>query len=116
MLKTIDPLLTGALLRILADMGHGDEVAIVDANFPSASMGRQVVELPGTEATTVMAASCTVSQAPRASRGSMADAVSAKVPSSGAGAASVGAGMWSAKSAPARNSTSRSGSAPTQCR
>ena len=40
MLKNIDPLLTGDLLKILADMGHGDELAIVDANFPAFEMGK----------------------------------------------------------------------------
>ena len=35
MLKTINPLLTGNLLSILSDMGHGDFV-ITDANFPAA--------------------------------------------------------------------------------
>jgi L-fucose mutarotase len=33
MLKNIDPLLSPDLLKVLAEMGHGDEVAIVDANF-----------------------------------------------------------------------------------
>ena len=34
MLKGIHPLLTPDLLRALAAMGHGDTIAIVDANFP----------------------------------------------------------------------------------
>jgi L-fucose mutarotase len=33
MLKNIDPLLGPDLLKVLAEMGHGDEVAVVDANF-----------------------------------------------------------------------------------
>jgi L-fucose mutarotase len=33
MLKGIHPLLTADLLHALAAMGHGDEIAIVDANF-----------------------------------------------------------------------------------
>jgi L-fucose mutarotase len=33
MLKNIDPLLAPDLLKVLAEMGHGDEVAVVDANF-----------------------------------------------------------------------------------
>lgn len=40
MLKNINPLLTGELLQVLATMGHGDEVAIVDANFPADSVAR----------------------------------------------------------------------------
>ena len=38
MLKGIDPLLNAELLHILAGMGHGDELAIVDANFPATTM------------------------------------------------------------------------------
>jgi L-fucose mutarotase len=42
MLKNIDPLLNAEVLTILAEMGHGDELAIVDANFPAVTMGRSV--------------------------------------------------------------------------
>lgn len=56
MLKNLDPLLTGDLLAILADMGHGDEIAIVDANFPADSMAQRLVRLPGTTATDALAA------------------------------------------------------------
>ena len=54
MLKNINPLLTGELLKTLADMGHGDDIAIVDANFPAATMGKRVIELPGQSATDVL--------------------------------------------------------------
>ena len=49
MLKGIDPLLSPELLKILAEMGHGDAVALVDANFTAASLGcgKPVVRLPG---------------------------------------------------------------------
>ena len=40
MLKGIDPLLTPDLLKVLAEMGHGDELVIADANFTAASLGR----------------------------------------------------------------------------
>ena len=56
MLKGLDPLLTGDLLQVLADMGHGDEIAIVDANFPAATMARRLVRLPGSTATEALAA------------------------------------------------------------
>ena len=42
MLKNIDPVLSPELLFTLREMGHGDELAIVDANYPSASSGRPV--------------------------------------------------------------------------
>lgn len=47
MLKNIDPLLTGELLAILRDMGHGDEIALVDANFPADRVAQRLVRLPG---------------------------------------------------------------------
>ncbi|MDV7105356.1 RbsD/FucU family protein [Vibrio sp. TH_r3] len=37
MLKSIDPILNPELLFSLSKMGHGDRLAIVDANFPSYS-------------------------------------------------------------------------------
>lgn len=56
MLKSIHPLLTGELLAILSDMGHGDEIVISDANFPSASLARRLIRLPGISSTDVLAA------------------------------------------------------------
>lgn len=49
MLKNIDPLLTPTLLRELAAMGHGDFIAICDANFPAYSVAgdRPLIHLPG---------------------------------------------------------------------
>jgi len=40
MLKNINPLLSPELLQVLAAMGHGDELAVVDANFPADSVAR----------------------------------------------------------------------------
>jgi L-fucose mutarotase len=59
MLKGIDPLLSGPLLTILAEMGHGDELAIVDANFPAVSMGKRVVQI-GTSAVATLDAVLTL--------------------------------------------------------
>lgn len=56
MLKTINPLLTGELLAILSDMGHGDEIAIVDANFPADSLAQQLVRLPASSVTNALEA------------------------------------------------------------
>lgn len=50
MLKGIDPLLNPDLLHLLRAMGHGDEVAIVDANFPAATMGKRVIRMDGVSA------------------------------------------------------------------
>ncbi len=60
MLKNIPPLLTPDALHALASMGHGDDVAIVDANFPAASMaakgGARLVQLAGASATQALQA------------------------------------------------------------
>lgn len=47
MLKGISPILSPELLKILMEMGHGDELVIGDGNFPAASMGRRLVRLDG---------------------------------------------------------------------
>ena len=49
MLKGIDPLLSPELLRVLAAMGHGDEICLADANFPAETIAgsRPLVRLPG---------------------------------------------------------------------
>ncbi len=50
MLKGIDPLLTPDLLKVLAEMGHGDEIVLADANFTAQALagGKPVLRLPGT--------------------------------------------------------------------
>lgn len=35
MLKNIDPVLTGSLLKALDELGHGQKIALVDRNYPS---------------------------------------------------------------------------------
>ncbi|MEA4896931.1 L-fucose mutarotase [Bacillota bacterium Meth-B3] len=47
MLKGISPLLSPDLLKVLAEMGHGDELVIGDANFPAQSMGQRCVRADG---------------------------------------------------------------------
>ncbi|MGH6814233.1 MAG: RbsD/FucU family protein [Hyphomicrobiaceae bacterium] len=52
MLKGLDPLLSADLLWVLAAMGHGDDIAIVDANHPADTIARatvsgRLVRLPG---------------------------------------------------------------------
>ena len=51
MLKGIDPILSPDLLAILRAMGHGDEIAIVDANFPAAANAARLVRADGVSAT-----------------------------------------------------------------
>lgn len=47
MLKNIDKLLTGDILKLLCDMGHGDELVIADANFPADTLATRLIQLPG---------------------------------------------------------------------
>lgn len=56
MLKGISSLLTPELLKVLAEMGHGDEIVIADGNFPSASIGRRCLRLDGHGGADVMKA------------------------------------------------------------
>ena len=50
MLTKINKILTGDILKILCDMGHGDTLAIVDANYPAYTNGQRVIQLPGVNA------------------------------------------------------------------
>lgn len=56
MLKNVNPLLTPALLAILRSMGHGDEIILVDQNFPATSIARRLVDLSGARLDAVGAA------------------------------------------------------------
>lgn len=47
MLKKIPQNLSPELLRVLMEMGHGDEIVIGDGNFPAESMGQRVVRCDG---------------------------------------------------------------------
>ena len=52
MLKGIDPLLSADLLWVLAAMGHGDDLAVVDGNHPAETIARattsgRLIRLPG---------------------------------------------------------------------
>jgi L-fucose mutarotase len=65
MLKGIDPLLSADVLWVLAAMGHGDDIAIVDGNHPaetiaSATTSRKLVRLPGVTMERAVAAVLTV--------------------------------------------------------
>ena len=60
MLFNIPPTLPAELLHVLARMGHGDEIAIVDSNFPSFSTAanlqhQHAIEIPGQDLPSVLA-------------------------------------------------------------
>lgn len=47
MLKGISKKLSPELLKVLCEMGHGDEIVIADANFPSETFGARVIRADG---------------------------------------------------------------------
>ncbi len=47
MLKNIPGILSPDLLKILMEMGHGDEIVIADGNFPAASIAQRLIRLDG---------------------------------------------------------------------
>lgn len=54
MLKGISPIISPELIKILMEMGHGDEICIGDGNFPAASMAQRLVRLDGHGVTEVL--------------------------------------------------------------
>ena len=54
MLKNVNKLLSPELLKILSEMGHGDEIVIADANFPSAKLNERVVRADGISGTDML--------------------------------------------------------------
>lgn len=47
MLKGIPSVISPELLKIIMEMGHGDELVIGDGNFPAASNAKRLVRLDG---------------------------------------------------------------------
>ena len=43
MLKGIPKIISPELLKVLSEMGHGDELVIADGNFPAESVGKDAV-------------------------------------------------------------------------
>ena len=54
MLKGIHPAIGPELLKILAEMGHGDEIILADAHFPGHSFNNQVLRTDGVKITTLL--------------------------------------------------------------
>ncbi|MBP7175068.1 MAG: L-fucose mutarotase [Thermoclostridium sp.] len=47
MLKGIPSILSPELLKVLMEMGHGDEIVLADGNFPGASIANKLVRCDG---------------------------------------------------------------------
>ena len=45
MLIGVDPLLSGELLHVLREMGHGDRIVLTDCNFPSFKLGPPAIRM-----------------------------------------------------------------------
>ncbi len=54
MLKGLDPILGPELLSTLREMGHGDDIVIVDTNYPAAASGLPIIRLDGIPAPRVL--------------------------------------------------------------
>jgi len=52
MLKGISPVISPDLIKVLMEMGHGDELVIADGNFPSASIAQRSLAPPAHPART----------------------------------------------------------------
>ena len=47
MLKGIPKIIPSDLMKILMDMGHGDEIVIADGNFPAETLAKRIVRCDG---------------------------------------------------------------------
>ena len=56
MLKGIPPILSPEMLKVLAEMGHGDDLVIADGNFPAASNARILLRADGHSAMDILSA------------------------------------------------------------
>lgn len=56
MLKGISPLISPELLKVLAEMGHGDEIVLADAHFPGHSFNQTVLRFDGINADALLSA------------------------------------------------------------
>lgn len=56
MLRNIEPILSPDLLHALRAMGHGDTIAIVDANFPAEGLGPKCIRADGSDASAILRA------------------------------------------------------------
>ena len=55
MLKGISPVVSPALLKALAEMGHGDEIVFSDAHFPAHTFNANVIRADGIAADRLLA-------------------------------------------------------------
>jgi len=56
MLKNIPKIMSPELLKVLMEMGHGDEIVLADGNFPAETIGQRVVRCDGHSVTELLGA------------------------------------------------------------
>ena len=54
MLKGISPAVSPALLKVLSEMGHGDEIVLADAHFPGHTFNDRVLRADGVNIDTLL--------------------------------------------------------------
>jgi L-fucose mutarotase len=54
MLKGISPCISPDLLKIMAEMGHGDEIILADAHFPGHSVNARVLRADGVDVASLL--------------------------------------------------------------
>lgn len=54
MLKGISKIVSPELVKVLCEMGHGDEIVIADGNFPSENFGKRVIRADGISGTDML--------------------------------------------------------------
>ena len=54
MLKGISKIVSPELVKVLCEMGHGDEIVIADGNFPSENFGKRVIRADGISGTEML--------------------------------------------------------------
>lgn len=56
MLKGIPQIISPKLMKVLMEMGHGDELVIADGNFPAENIGQRIIRLDGHGVPTLLSA------------------------------------------------------------
>ena len=54
MLTGISPVISPDLLKLLSEMGHGDEIVLADSNYPGASLARRLLRADGLNISTLL--------------------------------------------------------------
>lgn len=54
MLKGVSRIVSPELIKVLCEMGHGDEIVIADGNFPSENFGKRVIRADGISGTEML--------------------------------------------------------------